>query len=83
MRKFEKYGAARQAIDDNTEQALCMLYNNGYKKKSEYVILLFHGKMVMRTRLIVTLYVHWLCCVILKHVTHVIVSVTEGIFKVN
>ena len=39
--------------------------------------------MVTRTRLNVTLYIHWLSCFILKHVAHVVISVIKGIFKVN
>jgi len=68
MRKCEKYSTARQAIDDNKDHAHCMLYNKGYKQNSEYVILLFNGN-VKRARLSVRLYVNWLSCFILNHVT--------------
>jgi hypothetical protein len=43
MRKCKEYSTARQATDDNTEHAHCMLYDKGYKKNLEYVILFFHG----------------------------------------
>jgi hypothetical protein len=54
---MEKYWRTSQATDDNMAHAHCMLATN---TRSEYVIRIASSsvKMVTRTRLNVTLYVH-------------------------
>jgi hypothetical protein len=75
MTKCAIYGTARQTIDYNTEHAHCLLYNT-YRHST--------AKMVSRTRLNITLYVHCLSYF------HIQVCDTcgnqcdfEGIFKVH
>jgi len=69
----EKCGRVRDATDDSIIQRMlahCMLEDYGYRKHSEYVILMDfqRQKVVTWTRLIVTFIVHWLFCTNLLHV---------------
>jgi len=58
----EKYCRAGQAIGDNMAHALCMLDSSGCQHTICNSYCFSTATMVARTRLKVTLFVHYLCC---------------------